>query len=638
MVYILILMLIPASKIVGPFGGVGSPSVLFGGALFAVWVLLRVSGSTLLAPAFTPLHRAWLFWALAIVASYVAAMLGPISPEEMRGADRGLVSLVSSSGVFLLLADARLDRRGLSRVMKLLSATMMVVAGIALTQYLLGTNWYINLPFPGLTDNWELSVDIRSGLLRISGTAVHAIEYGVVQTMGFALALHWAFTARTPWARRGWWFGVTVIAITLPLAIARTPVVSMAVVALVLLPTWPLRRILVAMGIVPLALVAMRVAFPGVLGTVLSLFTWISSDPSTTGRTDDYSSVLSLLSGHTLFGRGVGTLLPDIYLILDNAYLGALLETGLLGLAAVVLLFATAALAGLLIRARSTQPDQREFIHAHTTGICVGMVTWGIFDGFGFRQANGVLVVLLAGMALLIRLASPPPQLLVPLPPRRRDRRLLLPTLGAGTVLAVGLAQGTGSVEWISEQALQVRLADPVHGLFATDTSTASAVITEWMRTPTAREAVKAAGGSGSYQIAQGRGSLAPATDRVDRGPLIRVRALAATPEQSSKTLKAALIVLRERLQSSQSGAPAQSVLMAARLTPAQTVVQHGARTRGLIGLVLLTGLTFLFLASLPDWLRPSRWRRPAARFPGGRANVPGDPGHQEDPTAVLSR
>ena len=80
---------------------------------------------------------------------------------------------------------------------------------------------------------------------------------------------------------------------------------------------------------------------PGVLGTITNLFTGISSDSSVASRTGSYDVASMFISRSPLLGRGFGTFLPK-YWILDNGYLGLLIEGGALGLLGLLIVIATA--------------------------------------------------------------------------------------------------------------------------------------------------------------------------------------------------------------------------------------------------------------------------------------------------------
>ncbi len=82
----------------------------------------------------------------------------------------------------------------------------------------------------------------------------------------------------------------------------------------------------------PVAVVGLRLAIPGLVGTLYSLFSNLQNDPSVSGRTSDYAVVLGLFDQHAILGRGLFTFVPRYYRILDNQYLMILVELGVVGL------------------------------------------------------------------------------------------------------------------------------------------------------------------------------------------------------------------------------------------------------------------------------------------------------------------
>ena len=74
---------------------------------------------------------------------------------------------------------------------------------------------------------------------------------------------------------------------------------------------------------------------------MIRLFTGISQDDSALSRTDSYDLAAQFIERSPVFGRGLSTFLPS-YRILDNQYLGLLIETGVVGTAAFLALLTTA--------------------------------------------------------------------------------------------------------------------------------------------------------------------------------------------------------------------------------------------------------------------------------------------------------
>ncbi|WP_246602196.1 O-antigen ligase family protein [Streptomyces virginiae] len=91
---------------------------------------------------------------------------------------------------------------------------------------------------------------------------------------------------------------------------------------------------------------------PGLIGTITALFASFlsNSDSSTQARTVKYSAIVPYLDERPLFGRGLGTFIPELYFFTDNQYMLTLAEMGFLGLLALVFLFLTGIHQGGAIR------------------------------------------------------------------------------------------------------------------------------------------------------------------------------------------------------------------------------------------------------------------------------------------------
>lgn len=112
-------------------------------------------------------------------------------------------------------------------------------------------------------------------------------------------------------------------------ALAVPPIVLLAMAA------YRPREILRLAPLGLLAVVAMLAITPGALGTIKSRVTNAQqTDASTLGRTRDYDAIKPDVVTHPVIGRGYGSYDPGKYRILDNDYLGLLIETGALGLLA----------------------------------------------------------------------------------------------------------------------------------------------------------------------------------------------------------------------------------------------------------------------------------------------------------------
>jgi O-antigen ligase len=221
------------------------------------------------------------------------------------------------------------------------------------------------------------------------------------------------------------------------LSVSRSAILAMAVTFIVLFLGWPGRWRLRALALAPLVVVALRVAVPGLVGTLLALFTNLGNDPSVSGRTSDYTVVLRLYADHPWLGRGLYTFLPRNYRILDNQWLTILIELGVVGLLVVAVFLLTAFLSALSAFRRAATARSRHLglaLAAAIAGAAVSMVT---YDAWGFPLHAG-LSFLMAGLSgaawRLARADRAEP--LVEAPSPRLGKRGEIETAGRGAFLA----------------------------------------------------------------------------------------------------------------------------------------------------------------------------------------------------------
>ena len=117
----------------------------------------------------------------------------------------------------------------------------------------------------------------------------------------------------------------------------------------------------------------------------------VGTDPSIEGRTDDYAAIPGLMQGHWWLGRGTGTFLPDVYFFLDNQYLAALLQGGIVGLTAFIALFVVGMGVARGVRRRSLDPALRSEAQALAGTIASFGAASVVFDALAFRQSAFLL-------------------------------------------------------------------------------------------------------------------------------------------------------------------------------------------------------------------------------------------------------
>ncbi|TFC19827.1 O-antigen ligase domain-containing protein [Cryobacterium algoritolerans] len=388
--YILALMFVPANLTISALGSVGTPAVIIGLLALVLWLGAQMNRTySTLTPA-QPIRSAMLGFFIIVLISYVVATVRPIESLELNGADRGLLLIASWLGLVLLSGDGI---RGVDRIestLRLLVFTGMVVAVVGIVQFVTGAPLVDVIQIPGLSANNDLtSIYTREGFTRAAGTSTHPIEFGVILAMILPLGLHFALsdTHRNRLVR---WFPVAVIAFAVPITISRSAILGVVVALVVVLPTWPAGRRRISYVTIAALLGVIYVTIPGMIGTLTKLFTGISEDGSARSRTDSYALAFDFIQRSPLFGRGFSTFLPR-YRILDNQYLGLLIEVGAVGTVVLLAVFSVAIVSGFRARRLTSDPKARSLAQALVAMAAAGACSFATFDAFGFPQASGLM-------------------------------------------------------------------------------------------------------------------------------------------------------------------------------------------------------------------------------------------------------
>ncbi|GAA5081960.1 O-antigen ligase [Thermocatellispora tengchongensis] len=404
-VFLITLLVLPARYIVGPLGGAGTPATVMA-VLMLVWYALST-----LSPRWTPLRgpqplrHVILFFALALLAGYVAGTTRPLSADELNTADMALIQLAGWAGIALVTADGIAGMDRLEDIRHRLVIGAAFVASIGLIQFFTGIEPSRFLALPGLVENGASMLFEREDFFRPMGTATHPIEMGMVLAMVLPLALHGALYGPERMRRRRW-IMVVLIAVAAPMSVSRSALLGLAVALIVLLPVWPPAWRLRALLITGIGVILMRLAVPGLIGTVLNLVTVIGEDDSTVARTDDYAEVVRAWAVRPFFGQGTGTYLPTIYRVLDNQYLLTLVEAGLVGLLALLALLCSGWMLARGARRASADPAARHLAQCLAASVAVAIFGFGTFDAFSFPMISNVLFLILGFCGALWRLQT----------------------------------------------------------------------------------------------------------------------------------------------------------------------------------------------------------------------------------------
>ena len=245
----------------------------------------------------------------------------------------------------------------------------------------------------------------RNGLVRVTATTSQPLEFTAVLAMSLPIALHQArFAPAALRIRR--WLQVALITAVVPMTGSRSAFFGLAVMCIVLFPTWhrrDRRRAYVAGLAAPLLA---WLAKPSLVSSFTTLFDRLGTDQSSLSRANAYSDAVPYIAAHPWLGQGFQTFFPQTYFFVDNQYLTSLIETGALGLLALVACFATGWFTARSMRATATDARTRDLGQCLAASIAVGAVCFASFDALSFSIAAGLFFLLLGCVGAAWRLEA----------------------------------------------------------------------------------------------------------------------------------------------------------------------------------------------------------------------------------------
>ncbi len=387
---IVLLLLLPQHYVlVGPLKSVGAPAGLVALAALGMWAASRVLNLVDVVELH-PVRWALLLYTIAAVASYAAGMMRDLTSAEKAGMDRAVFQHLALMGVALLAVDVLGNRDRITTLLQRLVLVGGLAACIGILEFAFtGFDFRQVMLLPGLTTNVDIVSDTRSGFDRITAGSSHPIEFSVVTAALAPLATHFALHA----SNGRWRYRLALVAllVAIPMSVSRSGILTLAVGLAVYGVALSSRARFNAFVLGLIGVGVFRAMVPGLLGTVRSLFLDVGTDPSIEGRTDDYAAIPGLMQGHWGLGRGTGTFLPDVYFFLDNQYLAALLQGGVVGLTAFIALLVIGLGVARGVRRRSPDPVLRSEAQALAGTIAALGAASIFFDALSFRQSAFLL-------------------------------------------------------------------------------------------------------------------------------------------------------------------------------------------------------------------------------------------------------
>ncbi len=212
-----------------------------------------------------------------------------------------------------------------------------------------------------------------------------------------------------------------LIAAAIPLSLSRSAVLSTILVALIILPTWaPARRWRLLLGLV-ITLVVVNTLLPGVFDTIVGLFNGTQGTGSIATRTDATGIAFNLIGHNPVFGNGFALSVPTPVVInIDSQYLVTLVETGLVGLVALLVAMGGGVGAAREVRRTTSDPANRDLARS-----LIAMIAAVALGGFGlaivrYPLTAGLLFIGIGSAGALLRICTR--TAIVDVPEERRER------------------------------------------------------------------------------------------------------------------------------------------------------------------------------------------------------------------------
>lgn len=413
-IFVCLQLVLPAKLVVNYIPLSLSAASISALGLGALWFCTQLTTTLGAAKGRSPVRTMLLAYAAVLVLGFASSSESYLPADERSVGDHALVVTFGWIFVGLAACDGVVSRRRLYFLLRVVVGAASFVAAVGALQFVLGFDATAFLKPPGMHFTAEdPTVLTRSGLLRVSGTAAHPIEFGVFCAMMLPLALHLATLPAATRVRSAMrWASVGIIAAGVMFSVSRSAAIGVVCAGAVLVVGWPRERrrrmLLLAVGF----LIAIEIMAPSVINTLYGLFRNAGNDDSVRWRTRDYATAQELIAQHPLLGRGHGTWYAQRHPVFDNQYLLTLVETGVVGLLAQLGVFGAAVFAAWRVHVRSgdnqAQVDRgaqdRDLALSLSASVMVVFPTFATFDFMSLATVASMSFLLVGICGSLLRI------------------------------------------------------------------------------------------------------------------------------------------------------------------------------------------------------------------------------------------
>jgi O-antigen ligase len=394
----LLIPILPAFVVpAGPLKSNGSPAkliaVLFFGLAVLGFLLVRRTASTRTLRPGVIIILVYFLLQLTVYGVGLTHTDGAIVEANKT---RALIILVANVGVSLYVLSRVRTTRQRNIVMGCLAIGLTYCCLVGLLQALTSIDLRFFFEPPGFVKNIDaefLLLQGRFGSTRVGGTTQHAIEFGLLAAVTVPLTIYFARNAARREVRWAAALACGLALVAMPAAGSRTGVVALLVALFVYMWSCKVGQIALALAAGSAGVMIYIAVFPNVAQALWRAITGAREDASILARLADYAEVSRTFRAHPVFGLGLGGAPPDVYGLLDNEWLRAIVQGGTIGVTAMIV-FSGGGIFGIsaALRAAKTRPEREQAYVLGSMFVAILACSY-TFDLFFYQQTTLIFFI-----------------------------------------------------------------------------------------------------------------------------------------------------------------------------------------------------------------------------------------------------
>ena len=394
----LLIPILPAFVVpAGPLKSNGSPAkliavLLFGLATLGFIFVRRTASTRTLRPGVIIIG---LYFVLQL-AIYGVGLTRTDSAEVEASKTRALIILVANVGVALYILSRVRTIRQRNIVLGCLAIGLTFACLVGFLQAVTHIDLRFLFQPPGFVTNIDpenLVAQERLGATRVGGTSAHPIEFSVLAAVTVPLTIYFARNAARRAVRWAAALACGLALVTMPAAGSRTGVLALLVALLVYMFNFKVHQLARALVAGSAMVVSYIALFPNFAQALWGAITGARQDTSILDRIADYARVSRTFRDNPVFGLGLGGAPPDQYGLLDNEWLRAIVQGGVVGVTAMIVLAGGGIFGLAAALRRTTTPVERDQAYMLGSMFIAMLASSYTFDLFFYQQATLIFFI-----------------------------------------------------------------------------------------------------------------------------------------------------------------------------------------------------------------------------------------------------